>query len=277
MVLVPSDGENIEINGGQGFVDVAIDDDFVDNTKRLDKIDTLLGGVKDIRMGFCLQDDRAILNSHDQVIAQLFCIFKETQVSKVEIVKYSDSNHFFHGTRQLWGFDGEEFFMDAKEGQIDRIVEAAGSDGGKIKAIALAKDGKFRATKDAMGMTMKEGEKRIADGIGKAVLLDRLDTGTNHGIFGWGGRGAMDTMGGKDVLVDMGFNGALRSKEKDLGNGGRDESGDTGIDNVDDFGSEGRNGIEYGREKQMGCVAPEDDVGATNVQQVAEGVRHFGN
>ena len=97
MVLVPADGENIEINGGQGFVDVVIDDDFVDNTKRFDKVDTLLGGVKDIRMGFCLQNDRAILNGHNQVITQPFCVFKKAQVAEMEVVKHPEGNHFFMG------------------------------------------------------------------------------------------------------------------------------------------------------------------------------------
>ena len=96
MGLISTDSEDVEINLRQSFVHVMIDDHFIYDAESLDQVDPLLGRIQDFRIRFGPENILPVLNSDDQIVAQLFCIFKEAQMTEMEIVKYTDSNNLFH-------------------------------------------------------------------------------------------------------------------------------------------------------------------------------------
>lgn len=84
MRLVSADGEDVEIHGGKRHVHVPVDDDFVHHPQRPDQIDALLRGVQDLGIRLGLEDAIAVLDGHDEVVAQFLRVFDQAQVPEMK-------------------------------------------------------------------------------------------------------------------------------------------------------------------------------------------------
>jgi len=96
MGLIATNGKYIKINLWQRLINILIDYYLVNNAKCFHEINTLFGRVENICIRFGLQDAISVLDGYDKIVTQLFSIFKETKMAKVEIVEDAYSNYFFH-------------------------------------------------------------------------------------------------------------------------------------------------------------------------------------
>jgi HK97 family phage portal protein len=69
---------------------------FINNTKSLHKINALLRCVEYFCIWFSFQNEITVLNSNDKVITKLLCVLKQTQMTKMEIIKNTYSDYLFH-------------------------------------------------------------------------------------------------------------------------------------------------------------------------------------